>query len=268
MNILLPIDFSENAKNAAIYALHFFQDIPCTFHILHALPISENSKRTDDLQLPKEFYAEFEVFLAFLNSQKENTDHELKFVFKAAYLVDAVRTLVLEKNIDMIIMGTKGGADEESNFIGKNTSEVMKKVKCPVLAISDQVIFQKCKEICFPTDYKIHYNEEMIGVLRKMLSWSNASVKVLEIFNSVCEPTESQQESKKELQKFFAPDTPVFQSFFPNKNFEDHPKIVNANQGYIIAIAAKNLDICQKFFNDNEIRQNLCANQLPLLILH
>ena len=91
MNILLPTDFSENAKNAAVYALKFFEKTPCTFHLLHALPVSLGKNNLDGMPMPAEFYTNFDRFLSLLKSQKVNPQHEFKFVFKADYLIEAVR---------------------------------------------------------------------------------------------------------------------------------------------------------------------------------
>ncbi|HBY66520.1 MAG TPA: universal stress protein, partial [Flavobacteriaceae bacterium] len=39
--ILLPTDFSENSKNAIIYALDFFRGQPCTFYFLNVQKVSQ-----------------------------------------------------------------------------------------------------------------------------------------------------------------------------------------------------------------------------------
>src|SRR5680860_288073 len=157
MDILLPTDFSRNSRNAAVYAMQFFKDVPCTFHLLHVIPVPTEKSGTKYVQTSTGIQENFNQLLYWMNSIKMNPQHKLSIVFKTNYLIDAVREQVLEKHIDLIIMGTKGATNKESTIVGKNTSDVMMKVKCPVLAISENAVFQEQKKILFPTDYKIHY---------------------------------------------------------------------------------------------------------------
>lgn len=261
MNILLPTDFSENAKNAAFYALKCFGNIPCTFHLLHVLP----QNKTD---VPSSFYMEFEQFLTFMNAKKVNPQHEFKFAFKANSLIDAVREEVIEKKIDLIIMGTKGVSNKKSPIIGKNTSEVMTKVKCPVLAISAHAQFKSFKEILFPTDYKIHYSKEMLNMLFQLIATSKASIKILEIFNSEAEPSVEQVETKRKLQHYFLPETPLFRPLYPSKNKSSQLMFIGEDGIDMIVFAAKNLDISQKLLSYQQRQQIPFIEQLPLLVLH
>ncbi|HET8837920.1 MAG TPA: universal stress protein [Flavobacteriaceae bacterium] len=268
MNILLPTDFSENSKNAAIYALKFFEKVPCTFHLLHALSFSSEDSNMKEMNLPPEFYANFEQFLSLLNEEKVNPQHEFKFMFKTKYLIDAVREQVLEKKIDLIIMGTKGISNDEGSVIGKNTSDIMMKVKCPVLAISETAEFKEYREILFPTDYKIQYSGEMLDILLNMASMSNASVKIMELFESNATPSFEQRENKSSLQNYLAARTPVLpynqegkeekNSFYTSKNFSAD----------MIALAAKNLNICQKLLLPGQNHQIPFIEKIPLLMLH
>lgn len=268
MNILLPTDFSENAKNAAAYALKCFAHVPCTFQLLHSLPVSQNKLEYEKVQVPAEFYATFEHFLTFLNAKKVNPHHEFKVVIKADYLIESVREQVRYNNIDLIIMGTKGISNRKTTIVGKNTSEIMTKVKCPLLAISEDAQFQEYKEILFPTDYKIHYNREMLHILLNLISNSMVSVKILEIFNSKTEPSQEQLEGRLWLKNFFKPEIPVFHSLYSPKNGNAKTMFEKNKNVDLIALPAKNLNICQRLLTNHKSHQIPFINQLPLLILH
>lgn len=268
MNILLPTDFSENSKNAAIYALNFFEKLPCTFHLMHALSFSSEDSNMKEMNLPPEFYANFEQFLSFLNEEKVNPQHEFKFMFKAKNLIDAVREQVFAKKIDLIIMGTKGISNEAGSVIGKNTSDIMMKVKCPVLAISENAEFREYKEILFPTDYKIRYSGEMLDVLLNLASVSNASVKIMELYESTASPSFEQRENKNSLQNYLAARTPLLPS---NEQALDQKKSFNNSENFsadMIALAAKNLNICQKLLLPGQNHQIPFIEKIPLLMLH
>lgn len=268
MNVLLPTDFSENSKNAAAYALQFFKDTPCNFHLLHVIPVPTDKLVPSYVNMSPTVKDKFDKLLDWLESLKTNPNHHFKICFKATYLIDAVREKVQEKNIDLILMGTKGRTNKQGAVIGKNTSDVMMKVRCPVLAISENASFKQHKHILFPTDYKIHYGSKMLRTLLNLASLSKANVKILEIFNSETEPSQEQLENREFLQDTFSPKIPVLQTYYASK--EHNPKkifIANRNVDMIV-LAAKNLNLCQKFLKNDEQENIPFINQLPLLVLH
>ena len=268
MNILLPTDFSVNSRNAAAYAVHFFKDTPCHFHLLHAIPVTADKMTTGYMSMSPAVKQDFEQLLDWLESIRTNPEHTYSICFKADFLIDAVRAKCQEKKIDLILMGTKGKTNKEGVVIGKNTSDVMMKVKCPVLAISENAPYKEHKKILFPTDYKIHYGSKVLHTLLNLASLSKANVKILEIFHDEAEPSAEQIENREFLQDSFSPRIPVLQTYYTSK--EHNPKkILVANRDVdMIVLAAKNLNLCQKFLR-NEKNENVpFINQLPLLVLH
>ena len=51
-----------------------------------------------------------------------------------------VNYMMLEMNIDLVIMGTKGETSDHNTTFGSYTIEVFKYVKCPVLAIPEDFL--------------------------------------------------------------------------------------------------------------------------------
>ncbi|MFD0976688.1 universal stress protein [Salinimicrobium gaetbulicola] len=268
MNILLPTDFSANSRNAAVYALQFFKDTPCSFYLLHVVPFPAEKLTTGYINMSPEVKKNFEDLLTWLEALKTNPDHSFHICYKADYLIEAVRAKVLEKNIDLILMGTKGATNNQGAVIGKHTSDVMRKVKCPVMAVSENATFKQHKEILFPTDYKIHYGSRMLRTLLNLASLSNATVKILEIFGSEKEPSEEQMENREFLQDSFSPKVPIHQTYYSTKDHNPKKIFVSNRNVDMIVLAAKNLNLCQKFLQNDQDDNIPFINQLPLLVLH
>ncbi|UJH90851.1 universal stress protein [Antarcticibacterium sp. 1MA-6-2] len=268
MNILLPTDFSENSKNAAIYALQFFKDVPCNFHLLHVMTAPSMAAGISNSNIPQDVQKKFDELLSLLHQLTKNAEHTFNISFKVNFLIEAVRQQVDEKKIDLILMGTKGATNKKGPIIGKNTSDVMMKVKCPVMAISENAIFKTHKEILFPTDYKIHYSERMLNTLLILTNLSKASVKILELFNSELEPSEEQITNKTFLHNSFVSDKPLVQTYYSAQN-TDTNLFFQANPNVdMIVMAAKNLNLCQKLLKNTSQNQIPFINKLPLLVLH
>ena len=268
MNILLPTDFSANSRNAAVYALQFFKEVPCHFHLLHVIPFPAEKMGSGYMSISPEVQEKFNELLDWLESIKQNQDHHFEVAYLADYFIEAVRTQVQEKRIDLILMGTRGSTNNKAVVIGKNTSDVMKKVKCPVLAISENAVFKEHKEILFPTDYSIHYENKMLSTLLNLASLSKANVKILEIFNSEREPSEEQLSNRNLLKDSFLPLAPKLQTYYNSKNSSPKKLFVSNRNIDMIVLAAKNLNLCQKFLQNKNSSHIPFINQLPLLVLH
>lgn len=267
MNILLPTDFSENSRNAIEYALKLFDEVPCTFHLLHVDPTYKKNGMPGN-QLISQTQGDFHGLLDWLHHLRTNPEHRFVALTKADFLIEAIRKQILEKNIDLIVMGTKGLTNRKTSIIGKNTSEVMLKVKCPVMAISENTSFRKHKNVLFPTDYKIRYDGKMLEALRGFLSLSKASIKTLEVFNSEKEPTAEQLQNRKYIRAFFEPEPPPYQTFYASKEKNYRNLFLSNRNTDMIVMAAKNLDICQRLLHNPQKNQIPFINRLPLLMLH
>lgn len=268
MNILLPTDFSENSRNAATYALRIFEFTPCSFHFLHvSSPIHDTLVNGHQI-VPEAVQENFDDLMSWINKLKNNPAHHFQISYKVNYLIEAVREMVAEKNIDLILMGTKGASNQKEIILGKNTSDVIMKVKCPALAISEKAVFKPHQEILFPTDYKIRYSAKMLNSLKAFTSLSKTSVKILELYATEKEPTENQIINREKLKSSLFPQIPEIQTFYSIKNSD--PKVLfRANKNVdMIVMAAKNLNLCQKLLKNHNNHQIPFIRKLPLLILH
>ena len=268
MNVLLPTDFSENARNAAVYAMEFFKNTRCNFYLLHVIEAPSGRLQTSYLAASPEVQKKFEGLLEWLHTVRKNPDHHFHACFKADFLIQAVRDKVQEKNIDLILMGTKGQTNSSWGIIGKNTSEVMMKVKCPVLAISEKAVYREYKELLFPTDYKVRFDSRLLHLLNSLSSLSRTSVNILELFDNSSEPTPEQLLNRNMLKDYFSPKVPVSLTW-DNPDGQDLNGLVFDQRNIdLIVLAARNLRLCQQFLHKNKTFQIPMMNQLPLLVLH
>lgn len=268
MNILLPTDFSANSKNAASYALQYFNGITCTFHLLHIGPVTSDKFRTTPNSIPAPIQQQFDDFLSNLETIAQEPGHSFQVYYENDYFIEAVRNKVFEKKIDLILMGTKGESNKAGAVIGKNTLDVIMKVKCPALAISENAIFKTKHEILFPTDYKIQYHSKMLNTLFTLIKHSKASIKILELFTSEKEPSAEQIINRTLLYNSFDQEKPPVQTFYALKN-SDPSYLIGSNENVdMIVMAAKNLNLCQRLLENNSKAHIPFIRQLPMLVLH
>ena len=81
-----------------------------------------------------------------------NTQHTFYTSAFYGFFTDYIKEEEKDKNIYLIIMGTKGASGIKAVSMGSNTDNVITKVKYPVLAVPENAEYHRPKEIAFPTD--------------------------------------------------------------------------------------------------------------------
>ncbi len=277
MNILIPTDFSENAQNAVRYALEYFSDIPVNFYILH-ISLKGLDYKEDGADEGFEFFEDKQVIQQpIIKLQEEiktckllakNTNHQFYMLYENMLLVEAIRKHVAEKEIDYIVMGTKGASKISQKEIGSNTSEVITKVKCPVLLIPENATFIEIKNIAFLTDYNYIYRNKVIKALSQTLQIQEAGLRVLHIRSQNSTLTASQTDNKGFLHYFFRETKHSFH-FLDNKNIETGIQdFVETWEIDMVAIVAKNLNLIQRLLFKPILNSINYQSEVPFLILH
>lgn len=189
--VLLPTDYSKNALNAIRYALELYKNVRCDFFILNAFHISGytlDSMRVPELGEPyyeaakQESEEGMEKLMQMIKLHPQNNKHEFHTITTFNSLTEAIRNVIDKKDIDIIVMGTKGGTESKARIFGTNTVNVMEQIKeCPVIAVPNNYMFQTPREIVFPTDYKTPFKRKEIGDLIEISNLYDAKINVVHI---------------------------------------------------------------------------------------
>ena len=191
--ILIPTDFSENAMNAIKYALELFKYEKSKFYFMHAY---EDDVYKDKALSTRET---FEQVLSNVSSRSQNNlenllkkvkeispnpRHSYKIISAYNSLVDEADIVVDGKNIDVIVMGTKGETDDRKITFGSHTLQVLKYVQCPVLSIPANYKYTQPKHILFPTNYLMPYQRRDLKLLCEMATPYRARIDMLYVSSS------------------------------------------------------------------------------------
>ncbi|MCK0131749.1 universal stress protein [Flavobacteriaceae bacterium F08102] len=184
ISILLPTDFSQNSKNAIAYALELFKSQKVEFYLLHAYQnefydhdeLVSRAVFEDVLdQVRNESLSNLEKLRIQVESNASNPNFRFHTISAYNTLIEEANLIAEGKNIDLIVMGTKGKSNERHIVFGSNTFQVLKYVKCPVLAVPSTHPKLPIKHILFPTDYLYAYQHRELALLH-LLANSNQSV--------------------------------------------------------------------------------------------
>lgn len=277
-NILLPTDFSENSWNAIAYALKFFEKSTCTFYLLHVNTLSYSTAVDSPYIQSKDFIENTftkpakkqlrKVLKRISDQYPDNKNHHFFTLTDYNFFIESVREHVVEKQIDMIVMGTKGATGLKKVIVGSNAADVIRKVKCATLVVPEHAKYKGLDEIAFPTDYYLTYGVDLLKPIYELLDEHQSSLQVLHITNKPEELNISQQDNRDVLQDYFNNFETKFHNLI-NKKVEDAVDcFVQSRDIKLVVMVAKNLNYFQQILFHSKVEEITYHTQIPFLVLH
>ena len=270
MNILMPTDFSENSWNAIRYALLFFKEVYTNFYFLHV----ENEWEEEEQDLnkvqvkTKNSVTEFQLLLERLGNQKLNKHHRFYTSLERGHFVDSIRQHVLEREIDFIVMGTQGDNKYQEATVGSHSTDVITRVKCPVLVIPENASYCQPKNITFPTDFNISYKNKVIHTLKQVSHFNNSALNVLYLSKKSEELTDRHENNKAYLKEQLLEIEHSFH-FTRNDTLEEAVQsFITSHDTQMITMMAKNLNFFQHILFHPVAKKISYHKEVPFLVLH
>lgn len=275
-NIVVPTDFSQNARNAVEYAISLFSNVPCNFYLLHVADLSEAPVAVQSFALPSletgiPSKTKLSHLLQQLQQQHGNAIHQFLAIREYGSLIDCLRRTVENKNIDLVVMGTKGATGLKKLIIGSNSGDVLTKVHCDTLVIPENAHFAPPKQVVFPTDFTIFYSHQILATISELLHMSHAHISVLHVPKSGGRLNNLQERNRSYLLDYLEETSSSKSSF----HIINDKKVAGAIQYFaetrevdMIIMVAKNLNFLQQIFFDSTIERLSFHTFVPFMVLH
>lgn len=275
--VLIPTDFSRNAWDAIAYAVDLFKNEPCEFYILNVYSLADFA--TDNLMVPQldstlvDTFREnsekgLEKVLQRLSFRDESDMHSYVTLSQQNDLIVALKEIVELKDINLIVMGTKGSTDALNSSFGSNTVTVMEKIRhCPVLAIPKGTVYTSVSEIVFPTSFKTHFKKRELDYLIDIAKITNAPIRVLHI-NEGVSLSEKQLNYKSLLEEYFEVLEYSFH-FLESKNINEGVELfIQSRESGMVAFINKKHTIFSILFSKPLVKELGLNARIPILALH
>ncbi|MCK0132395.1 universal stress protein [Flavobacteriaceae bacterium F08102] len=203
--ILVPIDFSEEAKNACKAAASIAKTTGSEIILLHMLDIPSDTIDPVDSSAMKG--GAQTIF--FMKSIHKRFEEYKKFdFFKGLKITDKVifhkafQGVIEESKkhlVDLIVMGSQGATGLKEMLVGSNTEKVVRKSDIPVLVIKQPVNDFAINDIIFASDF----NAESQNSFQRVINFANlfnATIHLL--FVNTAHRFETSKNIRKKLDKF------------------------------------------------------------------
>jgi len=265
--ILVPTDFSPEARNAAVHAAEMARAFNAKLFLFHAYllptPVSEVPYvmvTVDELQKENESQL-----------KKESERLAQQFGLKVESLVrigipsDEVKVLTEEIQPDLIVMGMKGmgGLDK---MIGSTTINAVRKVKIPVLIVPHDVPFRPIKVVTYASDLSYQINSRLFQPLLTILQSFEARLQIVHIHHHTeTKPTE--EASKKALLQHFAAQKPAFDMITNSSIMAGIREYMDNHPCELLVMVSHKHTLLERLFTRDHTAQMAYKTNRPLLIL-
>lgn len=267
LNILIPTDFSENARQAARYAFTVF-GADNTYTLLHAyevphsgatmlITISEILEK-DSIQLLKED-------LSLLEDEFPDFKGKISIKASLGQPETCVRKFSEQNPCDMVVMGTKGAGGIKGVLLGSVASNVLEQVKCPIIVVPQKANLDTPSKVLFAVD-DTTLNENLFPTaLADITKRFDAELMVLNIVDEgklshvgTNEPTRIAISAFDNVKHSF--------HFAENKEpMEGIRSFLAENKIDLLAMVNRRDDLFSKLFGTSTTRQMVMKSDVPII---
>jgi nucleotide-binding universal stress UspA family protein len=144
-NVLVPVDFSPPSKLAVDYGVALARAFHARLTLLHV--VSPMTASVD-----KNCARDVVTSLSALVSPEDQGDLDVAIAVKIGSVEEEIKTVVRERNVDFVVMGTHGRGLLGRMFIGSETERILRKIETPVLTVCHSTAGLNFERILFATD--------------------------------------------------------------------------------------------------------------------
>lgn len=181
--ILIPVDFSDTARNSAHYAVGLAKWLGIEKLILfnaYNMPLATEMSwavlQTEELkEISEHGLEEFRKNVVAEVGEAISVECRSEFGF----VTDQLEALALEIKPDLIVMGITGGGKLEEALIGSNTTHVVYHTHIPVLIVPPEAKWQPINTIGWACDYKDVLKTTPADAIKKVIDLFKAKLVVV-----------------------------------------------------------------------------------------
>ncbi len=271
-SILVPTDFSENAGNAIEYAAVIAKAWNGSLTLMNVYTPSVSRYSvispliTEEVALARS-EAQNKLGLTAKTLKEMYPDVTCEVYVGVGETVDEILLASEEKEIDIIVMGTKGASSIEKVLLGSNAAKIIEKASCPVLVIPSDAPCHIPKKILFATDYA-YSDIEGARLLTTLARSFNAMITFVHITTN----EEDIDDEQKLIEKFTseikrATDYENINSKIVADNtvMMGMDSIIQESGADIVALSTRKRNLFEKLYNPSLTKKLAHYTHTPLL---
>ncbi|CAN5914485.1 universal stress protein [soil metagenome] len=268
--ILVPTDFSRNARNAIRFALDLSRELNARLLLYHVYQVSVPVAEVPMVVLP-----DFEIdrinrkkMDALVRDIRKKADGavEVDGLIGQGTTVIRIANFIKKENIDLVVMGTRGANSVLDRLLGTNTAALMKQASCPVLAVPANAKFQGFRQILYASDHSTQeavFSSFLLDLARK----SEAELVVLNVKKDHQSNVGNEIEVPVQIRANYPYDRYKFVSIVEDNPGRGIDGFVRKSKPQLIAVTVRKRALVESFFHRSIINHLAYNLPVPLLAL-
>lgn len=257
--VIIPVDFSKTAVNAAQYAASLFKDVDAIKVILYhsyekASAQAGVQKKLDDLK----------------NELSNNSPINFEtLAHEGDDFIDELERAVRHRSADMVLMGITERNAIGQLFMGSNALRLVERKVCPVLVIPEKATFAPIANAMFPAKFNDSLNATPSVPIKKLLDLIKPALHIVNVDPEHYIAINEHYEKEKDiLWQMFSAYNPEFH-FMRMYDVEDAIKLfVEERNIDLIILVQHNHSFFENLFKRSRTYSLSHQSNKPMFIVH
>ena len=179
--ILVPTDFSDNARNALNYAAQLAQKMNASIVLLHAYmlptPVSEVPYMMVNVE---EIQKENEEMARQATEKLQAQGIRASYLVRLGFPSDEIELVTEDQPVDLVVMGMRGKGTLEK-WMGSTTTSAIKKIDTPIIVVPQGASYRELKQVIYATDFSYTVSFHVYDPLLSLLKQFGAQLHIVHV---------------------------------------------------------------------------------------
>jgi nucleotide-binding universal stress UspA family protein len=271
--ILVPTDFSKNAKNALDYAIEIATVTSSKLILFHAYQLpaltSEIPDMPSEVEIERQLVREVKKLERYIhtNSTKKLT---VEYAYRCGFPVEEIKLCSERLKADLIVMGLHGSGFLKEKLIGSVATVLINNSKCPVMIINQNVKFRSIKNIALAFDYTEIKNKNTLLPLNDFIHLFKSHIFIFNVVKSELQAVSSISKAVDGMKLAHALEN-AEHSFHYSENediLEGINKFVMEKKIDMVVMIPHKHSPLHNLFHESETKKMAFHTRIPLLTLN
>ena len=272
--ILLPTDFSDSSRNAIEYGLKLYAGRGYHFILFNSIDPGTASGTGMMMNLSKividDSKAGLEKDIEWIKEKGLDKGCTVEAVHMTGHFSQCIRSIVKNKNVYSIILGTTGASGLKEFFVGSNAAEIIQDSPVPVLTVPFNAVYKSVKSVVFATDLNKLYNIGMLDFLKNLLIKQSATLSIFHVEKSMSKVKLDDRNAQKKVLMDYFKDVDVEYETLVNEDTVEgvNEYIKKHKQVDILVMVPRKKNFFEKIFTKSVAKKVAYHSHVPMLTLH
>lgn len=270
--ILVPIDFSPAALNAAKYAALFAKEIQATICLCYVCPpsvtvLERGLVLASNNSIVREVFNKMHEVKAGLH-ELSGPGVKINCQLRVGSLTEQIREISAINKIDFVVVGINENRKAGQLFLKSNALNIMQNTNCPTIIVPSTAIYKGILSIAFAYDYNFPKRKRILDKIVDFARSLNAKLDVVYVNKGYTILPAENAEKGIALERKIS-DIRHDYFFVNNENVTEGIKsFVNEHHSDIVIMLPRSMSVIERVFKRSETKEVMLDINIPLLAIH